>query len=453
MPVSNGKPARRLTGLRAVSTLALIAGCCLLTGCETDSFINPAEPHIQPPNGKPLAVSVLDSLGAGIEEPDSAFSNATEVEPADLVADTSDYHIGKNDTLSVSLYDLEGEGTGEEVRSVTVTETGMINLPYVPAIEAAGYTEKELQDKISKAYKDAQLKSNLRVSVTVTIARARTFTVAQANATAPGEYQITRADFRILDALVAARAPANPIGVDYAYVIRRAPEAPPVDTSTPSTEPTSTTPTTSPGDLLTPQGMANPAPTASPSDVATTVQPSAALSTAQPAASNAPFKFDDIAPVSDQRVIRVPIDRLLSYGELQYNIVIRPGDMIIVPFPQTGVYYMGGHVARIGVYSLSGTKVDIKQAWTAAGGPDDFAIPRRSEIIRRVGGNKEVFVRIDLGKIWAGEQPDFYLKPNDTVEVGTDLLATFLAAIRNGFRTSYGFGFIYDRNFYTGNFF
>ena len=35
--------------------------------------------------------------------------------------------------------------------------------------------------------------------------------------------------------------------------------------------------------------------------------------------------------------------------------------------------------------------------------------------------------------------------------VGTNAAAPFLAALRNGFRVTYGFGFIYDRNFAYDN--
>jgi hypothetical protein len=56
---------------------------------------------------------------------------------------------------------------------------------------------------------------------------------------------------------------------------------------------------------------------------------------------------------------------------------------------------------------------------------------------------------VNLPKIFAGEQPDVYLRPYDTVNVGTNALAPFLAAIRGAFRFTYGFGFIYDRNFYN----
>jgi len=427
---------RVLCGLSWVTTAGLLSGC----GIWND-FFNPGEPYIISKGVSPLPVPILDTLGPGVEEPDTAFTDATDITPGDLVPEVSDYKIGTNDLVSISIFDLMGEGTGETVKTARVTETGTVSLPLIAPVHAAGQTEQELEQAISKAYQDAGLIRNARVSVTVSEARARTFSI-QGNVGLPGEYQITRPDFRMLDALMTARAPNNPIGADYAYIIRKPPEnegGATTQPSMPSTQP-------APGDLLTP-----PPPTTQSSNIDNAPRAKTPLLLDQPAAGNAHvFKFDDLAAPSDQRVIRVPIDQLRQYGALKYNVVIRPGDMIIVPDPTNGFYYMGGHLLRTGVYSLSGFKVTLKQAWVAAGGADDFTIPRRTEIIRRVGTDKEVFVRINMSKIWSGEQPDIYLKPNDTVEVGTDFIASFLAAGRNSFRVTYGFGFLYDRNFYTG---
>jgi 5-formyltetrahydrofolate cyclo-ligase len=46
-----------------------------------------------------------------------------------------------------------------------------------------------------------------------------------------------------------------------------------------------------------------------------------------------------------------------------------------------------------------------------------------------------------------GLDPDLFIKPHDQIRVGTHAIAPFLAAIRNSFRMTYGFGFVYDRNF------
>ena len=78
---------------------------------------------------------------------------------------------------------------------------------------------------------------------------------------------------------------------------------------------------------------------------------------------------------------------------------------------------------------------------------DQLAIPERTDVIRRLGPDREVFVRVNLAKIFAGQQSDIYLKPDDQVMVGTNALAPFLAAARGAFRLTYGFGFLYDRNY------
>ncbi|MGC3957503.1 MAG: hypothetical protein QM813_05950 [Verrucomicrobiota bacterium] len=146
----------------------------------------------------------------------------------------------------------------------------------------------------------------------------------------------------------------------------------------------------------------------------------------------------------------MPLHRL-QLGELQYNVVLRPNDTLIIPGPDVGEYYMGGHVQRPGVYSLTGRQITLKQAIVSAGMIDPLGWPERTEIIRRLPNNREMFLRVDLPKIFAGEQSDFYLRPYDTVNVGTNAISPFLAAIRGAFRFTYGFGFIYDRNYNTHN--
>ena len=64
-----------------------------------------------------------------------------------------------------------------------------------------------------------------------------------------------------------------------------------------------------------------------------------------------------------------------------------------------------------------------------------------------IGPNQELFYRVDLAAVFAGKRPDIYLKSNDQVLVGTNFLAPFIAAVRGGFRMTYGLGFLYDKNF------
>jgi len=158
------------------------------------------------------------------------------------------------------------------------------------------------------------------------------------------------------------------------------------------------------------------------------------------------FEFGDLGPPPDVRVIRISLDDLRR-GDLSQNVVVRARDTIFVPTPEFGTYYMGGHVARPGAYTLSGQRVTLKQAIIAASMLDQLAIPQRTDVIRRLGAEKEVWVRVDLAKVFAGQQPDLFIKPDDQVLVGTNALAPYLASLRNAFRFTYGAGFLYDRNF------
>jgi hypothetical protein len=56
-------------------------------------------------------------------------------------------------------------------------------------------------------------------------------------------------------------------------------------------------------------------------------------------------------------------------------------------------------------------------------------------------------IQVNLDRIFAGEDADFFIKKDDLIVVGTHPAAVFLAVVRNAFRLSYGFGFVYDRNF------
>jgi len=116
-----------------------------------------------------------------------------------------------------------------------------------------------------------------------------------------------------------------------------------------------------------------------------------------------------------------------------------------------GEFYVMGEVQRPGVYSLTGRQITVKMAVAAAGNFAGLAWPENSILIRRVGGTQEQVIPLDLDSIFAGKDPDVFLKPNDVIAVGTDIRASFFAVMRNAFRLSYGFGFIYDRNFSQNN--
>ncbi|HUB25442.1 MAG TPA: polysaccharide biosynthesis/export family protein, partial [Tepidisphaeraceae bacterium] len=442
------------TGRLATCVSATAIGLTL-TGCESavdsvgeiNSFVNPSEVTLRPKHSAPLALPILETLDPSVEEPNDEFPTATDIQPEDLKPAEGDYKIGVNDLVNIEIYDLLGEGTGPTVKSVRVSETGYVDLDFIKPVYAVGLTEGQLEDAIRQAYADAGQIRNARVTVTVAEERARTFS-ADGNVGSPGQFQILQNDYRIFDALIACHGPAASEGVEYCYVIRKPPPIPPPPPAV-ATQPSPETPTEEPGAIPPPSDNTSPIPAppttqllepphsqANPDD--SPVHPTylAAGDNSGSDSSSAPnglsgFKFNAPNPI-EERVIRVPLRQLLA-GQLQYNIVIRPGDIIFVPDPITGEYYMGGHVLRPGPYSLTARNITLKEAVVSAGMLDPVAIPGRCEIIRRIGQNKEVVVRVNLDAVLAMQQPDLFLKPYDEVFVGTNVWAPFIADFRNAF--------------------
>jgi len=157
-------------------------------------------------------------------------------------------------------------------------------------------------------------------------------------------------------------------------------------------------------------------------------------------------------PGAGARLIRIPADKLLA-GDSRYNIVIKPGDTIHVPVDIIGEFCIMGNVNRTGYIPITGRPMTLKMAIAAAGGLGPLAWPRRCEVVRRIGRKKEEIVMVDLDKITSGEQPDFFIKPNDLINVGTHPTSRWRAILRNAFRATYGFGFVYDRNFADRDFY
>ena len=159
-----------------------------------------------------------------------------------------------------------------------------------------------------------------------------------------------------------------------------------------------------------------------------------------------PFGWKKVDKSDMARVIAINLPQLRD-GDPRMNVVIRDNDVIHVPVLEVGEFYISGEVLRPGVYSLTGRKITVKMAMAAAGNLSALAWPENALLVRRIDGRQEQVIPLDLEAIFQGEDPDLFLKPNDLIAVGTDARSSFMAVVRNAFRMTYGFGFIYDRNF------
>jgi protein involved in polysaccharide export with SLBB domain len=137
----------------------------------------------------------------------------------------------------------------------------------------------------------------------------------------------------------------------------------------------------------------------------------------------------------------------LQRGDVRQRVIIRPGDKVHVE-TDLGVVYIDGEVSRPGVYNLPVVgELTLSRLVSAAGGLGQIAIPERCDLVRRIAPDREAAIRVNLAAIRNRAEPDIVMRCDDHVIIGTNFIATPLAVIRNGFRMTYGFGFLLDRNF------
>jgi len=433
------------------------------------------------------------------------LANATDPTPEDIVATFEDYRLMQGDTIALTIQDLITPGQPFNV-ALQVSPLGEIRIPDLGSIRVAGMTEQEVEQELTARLRDAGLLARPVVIVATQLKRGRTFTAMGAVGQA-GTYPIPDSDTRLLDALgaigdvsavskklyVIRRArgadasanemetPAAPAHGEHELVVpppsepapasfatntgrgARAAEPPAsnaaptkselADMMAPARQSQTSTSRNAPADkppfgpiIFDPQTgqVLEPERTAPP---VAEKKPSETVPSTEPSKLEEPFEWDKVADSEfDQRVIAISVDELKG-GNPRYNVVIRDRDVINVP-TDTGVFYMMGEVARPGVYAFGGRDITIKQALAVAGGFGQLAWPQRTEIIRREPGtDKQLTIPVNVDAIFAGLDDDLYLRDDDIVNVGTHFVAPFLFVIRNSFRFTYGFGFVYDRNF------
>ena len=147
------------------------------------------------------------------------------------------------------------------------------------------------------------------------------------------------------------------------------------------------------------------------------------------------------------KVIEIDYNQLVR-GKSDFNIIIRPGDIIYCDSGEVGVVYIDGEISRPGVYNLpTAGRLTLSRLVAAAGGVSELAIPERCDLIRRLSSDKEACVRISLLAIRNRSEPDLFLKKDDHIIVGTNFWALPLARFRRDLSFPNSVGFQLDRNF------
>ena len=469
----------RLRTLTAWTALALVSAT-VAVGCS-NGFMDVSKPFYNATT--PTTLPIMDRLDV-IEAGDENQPVVTQVQPSDLIPPSGEYVIGPSDLLSVNVFQLNLPGQ-ENVQYRRVDETGKVRLQVIGPVDASGKTPTQLEADIAGVLDRKGILRDAEVNVVVQESRQNTFSILGEGrgigGLAVGTYVIPKPEFRLTDALALARgAPGRTKKI---LIFRRARLSPEVSQGVRDPDPGEDQPPISPDagtileNVLDPDAdpgtspdesdpMADDRPAPPPGvEAGIEDQPGTRyvfvggqyvrVTVPEGGGLNADGTLTDadaerealLGGLVTQRIIEVPYQEL-SDGKLKYDVIIRPGDIIKVPDESAGFVYLMGEINRPGAYQIPGEKdLTLKQIVASAGGFGGLAVPSKVDLVRRIGDNQEAILRIDAAAIFRGEEPDFFLKPNDLINVGTSWWATPLAVTRNGFRVSYGFGFLLDRNF------
>lgn len=476
--------------------LVLLSLCVAMAGCKpggessrwlVNGLIDPTQvgQFLEPKRNEIRAsLSIL-------EEP-VGIQDAKEPSPDDLVVEYEEHVIQPGDVLNISVFELlvPGQATSQQV---LVSSSGYESLPTVGRVKLTGLTISGLEMSLKEQLRELEILPDPEVQVSLVSTRATRFSII-GSVGRPGTYELPQPDYRLLTAL--ADAGGVPPQIQTLYLFRRGGEgdgatSEPDDSGLPMSQPVpseemepspimlsdtasgpSSAPTSIPATLpmepvpaqqstIDEMKILEGGPTTTPEAIIWDPQQGWIIKSVdeQPVREGVSTKkLDDSNPMDREeisegenlsvpvRILEIPTKELLA-GDPRYNVVIRPYDLISVPPGSVGEYYMMGNVARPGAYDITGRRLTVKEAVAAAGGFGPLAWPSRADLVRRVTQDEEQIIQLDLDAIFAGTAPDFYLKPNDILNVGTTPAAVFLAVLRNAFRFSYGFGFVYDRNF------
>lgn len=304
----------------------------------------------------------------------AAALNLRLMERSARSSEESDLPLGTGDLLEISVFEVEELS---KIR-LRVPARGVISLPLVGQIHAAGRTTAELEDEIRERLQ-RKFMHDPQVSVFLQEHNSQRISVIGA-VRKGGVFNLTR-PLRLADALALAEGLTEEADRQV-YVIRRAPIS---------------AVTAAAGGAAAPAGS-----------------PSAGEGTAE---------------------VMAPIDLSeLADGREELNVALRSGDVVHVP--RAGSVYVGGSVERPGSFLLRG-KTTAQQAIFAAGGVKNVADWSDVRLYRKTPSGKVEVTVYDLDEFEKGK-PAPELQRNDVVVVGTSAGKAFIFGFLDFFKGALG---------------
>lgn len=116
--------------------------------------------------------------------------------------------------------------------------------------------------------------------------------------------------------------------------------------------------------------------------------------------------------------LSVPLSELLVEGDPLWNILLASGDIVSVPPENALSVSVLGAVRSPGIYKLPvGEGASLLRAIARAGGLTERASKSGIQVKRREEAGQENILKVDLGKVLSGEEPDVILREGDVIVI------------------------------------
>ncbi len=344
----------------AVALAALsLAGCMTLHQPAGGDFSLKSAPPMPPPTiAEPGTVRSLPPLVTAAHD-SRALERLAQIRDERLQRGPgTDTPVGPGDVIEIAAPGVK------ELAFVTtrVSGDGIIVLPILGTIRAAGRTEDEIRQDVRTRL--GAIMYDPQVSVFVREYRSRKIAVIGAVLKA-GLYEPATPTDTIFDMIAQARGPSTDASRSVVFI---------------------------------------PHATKEPADLSALV----------------PGKDGTAAPVDSvlRNVDPVVFDLREMSAEMSqvvWSLPVRPGDVIMIP--EAGTVYIQGWVSKPGYYKIS-QDLTMLAVVAAAGGPSFPADMGAARLIRpEPSGQKQIF-DVDLQAVARGEQSDVYVQNGDVIELG-----------------------------------
>lgn len=191
-----------------------VMGLCAMVGCDALPSSGPSAREINQALADPVLAARVHSVDISLATVEALDFRPTDALPPPVFRATIEPRIGVGDVISITVFEAASGGlfsgpptpTGASGKNITlppmmIGSSGVIDVPYVGAVQAAGQTLPGLQQVLVDRLQGRAIQPQIVVSMLTNVANTATITGAVKS---PGRYNLTSLGESAIDLIALA---------------------------------------------------------------------------------------------------------------------------------------------------------------------------------------------------------------------------------------------------------